>query len=470
MLILVANVYQSSSDYPPLLVYSSSSGDCLSSATLATSGMSNYYAGGSQAPMTIYAYCAPTTGSVTSVSMTLGGTGTPADWGLEAIELSWTGSTTPTLDAGGYLQTSSCGSSSCAGIAATLTGSTDYIIQSIISGYAKPTGISGGAGYTDFTTFDTTNKAGIAGAKNSTTGTAPSWTGIGGNSWANQTAIAFGFSPTACTDSALINWSGGTATNNPLVADLTAGTFGNEIGPPWGTSSSNNFWNTNTPTGLTYQTAAHLGVTNSVRLCNGGATYTSSSSTLGLQYSTSNSVSYAAFWLPQTYVATVTTLQCRFSTNLPNTDTGGYYDFCTILASGGSNFSNASLFNIGGGAGLAIQQETPAGTSSDYFPISSGSCYIVDVRYSGSTSDTNGMKLQLKNINCSTGALIGQVTSHLGQTEIHATDTVAANALYTTFGRTGGSGTPTSGYYINFGDIQVCYAATGTICPYPMSQ
>lgn len=108
---------------------------------------------------------------ITTCTVTLA-TATPGAWGLDFIEAGWSGSSV-TYDTGAWAH-NTCTAFACPGEALTLTGTSDLIIQSAIGDNGTCTAINGA--YTQF--FDTaaTTQMTFAGAKNTATGTAPSWT------------------------------------------------------------------------------------------------------------------------------------------------------------------------------------------------------------------------------------------------------------------------------------------------------
>jgi hypothetical protein len=139
-------------------------------------------------------YCiynlAPASGG-TSLTVNLASTSSASvNWGADVWELAWSGSTV-LYDAAGKITTETCTGTSCPGVALTLNGTKDVIIQSIQPQNNNITAITGGAGYTTFEDFLAGFGSGYAAAINTTTGTAPTWTDSGSGDKASASAIAF---------------------------------------------------------------------------------------------------------------------------------------------------------------------------------------------------------------------------------------------------------------------------------------
>lgn len=114
---------------------------------------------------------ATTLSLVADSTITLNFTVAPSGATFHFIELHWSGSTTA-VDVVDKNTRATC--TSCAGLALTLTGSADVIIQGIAPENGC-TSITGGAGYTSFGDFASFGNA-LAGQINTTTATAPTWT------------------------------------------------------------------------------------------------------------------------------------------------------------------------------------------------------------------------------------------------------------------------------------------------------
>ena len=136
----------------------------------------------------IISYTLRSTAADTIITMSFGGTGSSFnDTAVEVWELKWTGST-KAFDVGGATAIGTA-CTSCTGQALTLTGANDVILQ-MINPENTCTAITGGAGYTTYAYFGTTYPAGFAGAINTTTSTAPTWTCTSGKAAVSAMALA----------------------------------------------------------------------------------------------------------------------------------------------------------------------------------------------------------------------------------------------------------------------------------------
>ena len=189
-------------------LYETGTGTITAAWSSCTDGKSSSYSHNSATDYTGYAYSASnyvsslacyTTSSIAgattaSMTITMGGTLSSTAWSIEAIELSWSGSTMA-YDTGGATDDTTSQANQ-PGIGLTIGGSSDVICQSINAGGAGSmagTPISGGAGYTSAFTPDVDNTYGAAAyacALNTTTGTAPTWAqGAAGKVTVNAIAI-----------------------------------------------------------------------------------------------------------------------------------------------------------------------------------------------------------------------------------------------------------------------------------------
>jgi hypothetical protein len=116
------------------------------------------------------AYCLTSTAGVTTITANYSST-VSGDSQLDVIEYHWSGSTIAVDGTPASSQNGSC-VSPCAGVAQTLTGASDVIVQWIV--WNAPSAISGV--YTNPFDVVSTNQ-GFAGAINTIVGTAPTWTG-----------------------------------------------------------------------------------------------------------------------------------------------------------------------------------------------------------------------------------------------------------------------------------------------------
>lgn len=151
-------------------------------------------------------------------------------WDVEVTELA---STTGAIyfDTGGKVTTNvSTNCTSCVGVALTLNGSNDAIIQ---QGYPQIaiTGISGGGGYTGFLDIDW-NSVGFAAALNTSNGAAPTWAATSGVMVGN--AIAFTTTPPPTNTFTFIESKsngGNTCSSTGVTASFTTSTGNNEFLP-----------------------------------------------------------------------------------------------------------------------------------------------------------------------------------------------------------------------------------------------
>jgi hypothetical protein len=147
-------------------------------------GCRNNYAGANTAVSC--AYNLSETSGVTTIIVTWNGD-TAGKPGLFYLEYSWTGAT-PALDTTGAA-TQAGGTTPLPGVALTLSGSKDIIVQA--QGYTVPTSITGGSpAYGNFLTdAAAANILSIADSENTASGVAPNWN-YSSNSYANTNAIA----------------------------------------------------------------------------------------------------------------------------------------------------------------------------------------------------------------------------------------------------------------------------------------
>lgn len=234
------------------------------------------------------------------------------------------------------------GTTSVTGETPVFSGTKDVQVQDNNTDYQVTTAVAG-TGWTGGK-FDASNGPGWAYKINSIDTTAPTWTISSGSGNAASNGFAFATDATTCNDVALIDFSGGTATNNLTQATLRTSTFGGQ--GDWGTA-------TGTPAASeTFQTAAHVDLINAFSTCNGHKT---GAGTLGLKFDTSASTSYyfpytltaangkypfssvsVGFW----YIPHIGTSDTGFYSMNSTQDSGGL-DFVSVMLNAGEVFLEA---------------------------------------------------------------------------------------------------------------------------------
>lgn len=179
------------------------------------------------------------------------------------------------LEGLGYVTNTSTASPT--GPAVTVTGTNAYLsVNCVAEGAASCSAVA--SPFNTNALFDA-NGIGWSYALNQSSGTGAAWA-LTTSDTSDETVAAFSFNPTACQDVGLLDFSGGTATNNLTSTQLTNSTFGG-VGS-WGAASG-------TPASSeTAETAAHFNLVNT-RTCAGNKT---GSGTLGMKFDTSASTSY----------------------------------------------------------------------------------------------------------------------------------------------------------------------------------
>lgn len=131
------------------------------------------------------AYCLASTSGATTVTITF--TGSNSGAAAAVFEYSFTGSSASYDKGGNNTLSGQAGSNPATGIALTLTGTSDVIVQSMWGNVVNVTAVS--APYTQPADFN--GGIGYVGAINTSSGTAPSWTmsGAGGTNFASALAI-----------------------------------------------------------------------------------------------------------------------------------------------------------------------------------------------------------------------------------------------------------------------------------------
>jgi hypothetical protein len=134
------------------------------------------------------AYNLSSTNGITSITVTLGASGCTAGgchWTTEILEYSLSAGNTASFDTANNLG-STCSGTSCPGVGLTLSGTNDVIVQYFGEAVAAVTAISNP--YTSPADF-INNFGGVAGAINTSSGAAPTWT-VASNTSGSAGAIA----------------------------------------------------------------------------------------------------------------------------------------------------------------------------------------------------------------------------------------------------------------------------------------
>ncbi len=215
---------------------------------------------------------------------------------------------------------------------------------------------------------------------NTTSGTPAVWTGSGSPDSAAAAAMAFGFSPIPCTNTAMMDSSGGTDDAPVTVASLNTSTFGTAYN---GNGVENWKWETNYNNGaFTWSSSAHKPLNTPMRFCVGGKTYQDTNN-LGVQYNTSaGAFQYLEMYFPtQDYpgagVSNSASIGGWFSTSLPQ-NSNVNADFFTMQGTQGG-FINLIIW--GNGTNLILQCEQVGRRCGDGFPIESNKWYWLTLQY-----------------------------------------------------------------------------------------
>lgn len=356
------------------------------------------------------------------------------------------------LDATGDFNCTGCGTTTAA-TGMTLSGSKDAVIQWGVGNHAVPnhlTAISGS--FTDTSFPNDQTGAGFADIVGVSSFATPNWT-VSSSNQAIKAGMAIGFGTTACSPWGIIDFSGGTATNNPSLATLTSSTTGmTGIGQQsagnwayWAKTDSNN--------ALTYQTASYHAMTVLERMCNGGVTYTTPGTQLGMQYSSTAGSSHLAevvFNLPYGFAGgtnkwTTVTASVWFRTTFTTADTLNQDVFTIQQGGSGGTFSNVILDQSGGQLRLSLE-----GSGSASINITTNTWYKVCLKY----------------VKSGTGALAVYDASG---SQIGSTATVTnsnGSPPGVVIGESLG-GAVTTGRTNDYGGIKICYSDTAG-CPFPL--
>jgi hypothetical protein len=261
---------------------------------------------------------------------------------------------------------------------------------------------------------------GRSAAINPPNGTAPTWTGTTGN-WNGQSA-AFSYSPTACFDGMIMDWSGGSNTTLLTAALMAPSTFG--MTDSYASSNSNWSFGSTPATGMTFSTSAVLGLQTTTRLCGSGGTY-ANSSTLGMAYNYNTAGSNFARYIIDVPSTTVS-MGYSFQTTVGNTAT--LYDTSSLTAITPGN----SQVTIGITNGY-IDLECSGGTTqmNNIVAFSSNTWYWIT--YQATTTGATGKVYAATN---SGGKIV--LGSLLGTTTCAAEGWTAGNQITAELGRVGG--------------------------------
>ena len=266
--------------------------------------------------------------------------------------------------------------------ALTLTGANDLIVSwagasTNIASVASPFGNADIAN-------DKTG-SGTADLLNVTAAAPASWTAAGSPTGSALASMAFGFQPQPCGKMAAMNSNAGVAGSSITAASLVASTVGTSGN---GNGAQNWTWSLGyTGSTFTWSAAAHRTLTTPMRFCNGGQTY-SDTSTTGMQYNIAGGTAeYLEFYFPGqnlqgAMVSPSASLGVWFYTTLPQTATVNA-DILTIWGwSSGNNFGFNNLILVGDGTKLNMRCEFTQIACSTYYPVQSNKWYWLTLRYS----------------------------------------------------------------------------------------
>ena len=220
---------------------------------------------------------------------------------------------------------------------------------------------------------------------------------------AERAAMAFGFSPTACTPGSLMDSHSGANAGAPTSATLWSSTFGATGGSPSSAIHTNEVADwvvTNPSSALTYATSSYHALGGSApRLCNSGATY-SDASTVGISYATgtgSSAVNVLTFNFPYIDsgkgVSSTALASAWFQTSLPSNATVN----CDCFAIYGSTGGLSNMIISGFGSGISTTIEGLTGGSP--VALTANTWYQVGIEYvTGGAAkmnvyDANGLRL-----------------------------------------------------------------------------
>lgn len=345
--------------------------------------------------------------------------------------------------------------------ASPYTGSTPTLssaISAIIDSLAPNNAVTSvAAPWATNASFPSSGSMGFADHLNTTSNAAPSWTMTGAG--ATDISEAIGPSPTACTNTSLMDSSGGTAAAQPTASTLGTSTFGAAVG-----GSSNEAWVwsvSDSGSELAYTTSAYNALLTGMRFCIGGATYSNGAigtGGLGITYtsSTDTAVHEIIFDYPSWGPSGANVGGWGQNSNF--TQSAGMWvkttflgtDTCNIdleLLASGNDFINAILLCNSGS--LVIDCEAGASTctcsgsacSGNSVSISTNTLYFISVLFVGGGTSKVG-------VYNSSGTLIGTMSITSGL--------MAEAPVRIDFGKAN-TGTVTSGRTIQMSQIKQCY-------------
>ena len=265
-----------------------------------------------------------------------------------------------------------------------------------------------------------------------------------------------------CTYADVVDGVGGTNGSVPTAATLASGTHGDSTG--------NWYWDFTNPGAITYESSASGSLNWSLPFCSGG-TY-ANASTLGFRYSTTVGGRSVMYFNYPTNEGTMIwqTAGVWISTNIPvsssiNMDIGP-----TIT---GSGYNNVILYSNGVNIEI-LCESVPNGCTETGGAI--------DIQNNGTTRYWVTTSYGQNGQTCSppetlTGCFQGQVYQESATTP--GSVGTLLGSWYSSPGSASGAaswvyignnitGSGTSGYYLNFDHLAICYTAKATNCPFPL--
>lgn len=188
----------------------------------------------------------------------------------------------------------------------------------------------------------------------------------------------------ACSETMIFDWTGGTNGNTVAEADMEAGTKGGhkQANATAYTGNADGSWTFNgATTGLTYATANYQPLS-TTRTC---PFYTGSGTgTVGLNYSTTQAAHSAQYNFETT--ASLVSAGICFSTDIAAADNGGPTDSFTIYGNSGFGTADFATFGVNGNGTLYAYLETSSATNATHITLTSGNWYWVWLQYQQGSS------------------------------------------------------------------------------------